>query len=239
MPTLKPETVCNCQVGRNIVKIKLLAENPGGGWQVESLKSGKLITVKDESRLTRIPLEKRKEKFTVITENDDKIKVVYTPHFHHHLEFHGNVSETGYRSYFGYDGSGDIESFAKELANLMQAEMKPKKKTKRHTTKPCANIGDKNSSTKDNSQRPENKFTLIEAAILIMQGCERPLSCGEIVSLALETKIWSPKNGGRTPANTLYSSILRKIKNKGKESRFIKVEKGKFELSDAQKNSSK
>jgi hypothetical protein len=36
--------------------------------------------------------------------------------------------------------------------------------------------------------------------------------------------------GGATPAATLYSAILREIKAKGKESRFVKTERGKFGL---------
>lgn len=34
--------------------------------------------------------------------------------------------------------------------------------------------------------------------------------------------------GGKTPAATLYSAILREITTKGKESRFEKTERGKF-----------
>jgi hypothetical protein len=42
-------------------------------------------------------------------------------------------------------------------------------------------------------------------------------------------KYWaSPK--GLTPAATLYSAVLREIKAKGKESRFVKTEGGKFGL---------
>ena len=36
--------------------------------------------------------------------------------------------------------------------------------------------------------------------------------------------------GGKTPHATLYSAILREIQKKGKESRFQKVERGKFAL---------
>ena len=42
---------------------------------------------------------------------------------------------------------------------------------------------------------------------------------------------WSPARGGRTPANTLYSAVLREINIKGEDSRFDKVERGRFSLS--------
>jgi hypothetical protein len=34
--------------------------------------------------------------------------------------------------------------------------------------------------------------------------------------------------GGKTPHATLYSAIIREIALKGKESRFVKSERGKF-----------
>ncbi|OQA02274.1 MAG: hypothetical protein BWY69_01157 [Planctomycetes bacterium ADurb.Bin401] len=36
------------------------------------------------------------------------------------------------------------------------------------------------------------------------------------------------KTDGRTPAATIYSAIIREIKEKGTESRFAKTERGKF-----------
>jgi hypothetical protein len=39
--------------------------------------------------------------------------------------------------------------------------------------------------------------------------------------------------GGKTPAATLYSSILREIGTKGKDARFKKTERGKFAISKA------
>ena len=38
------------------------------------------------------------------------------------------------------------------------------------------------------------------------------------------------KTSGKTPAATIYAAIIREIAAKGSESRFRKVERGKFEL---------
>jgi hypothetical protein len=43
---------------------------------------------------------------------------------------------------------------------------------------------------------------------------------------------WSSPNG-QTPSATLYSAILRELKKKGAESRFKKIERGKFALTTA------
>ena len=44
----------------------------------------------------------------------------------------------------------------------------------------------------------------------------------------LAKKLWS--TNGKTPAATLYSSILREIQKKGDQARFVKTERGKFAL---------
>jgi short subunit dehydrogenase-like uncharacterized protein len=49
----------------------------------------------------------------------------------------------------------------------------------------------------------------------------------ELIAAMTEKGYWTSP-GGLTPAATLYSAILRELKAKGGESRFRKVEKGKF-----------
>jgi hypothetical protein len=48
------------------------------------------------------------------------------------------------------------------------------------------------------------------------------------VDAVLAKGLW--KSDGKTPAATLYSSILREIQKKGDDARFTKAERGKFAL---------
>ena len=73
------------------------------------------------------------------------------------------------------------------------------------------------------------KHSLINAAAIVLQACKRPLSCNEIIEKAIDADIWQPGKG-KTPANTLYASILREIKTKGVGSRFAKTGRCKFEF---------
>ena len=73
-------------------------------------------------------------------------------------------------------------------------------------------------------------LSLIKAAICVLQSCQRPMGCKEIVDKALDAKIWEPKRGGLTPANTLSAALRREIKTKGNDSRFVMAERGKFSL---------
>jgi hypothetical protein len=73
------------------------------------------------------------------------------------------------------------------------------------------------------------KASAIEAAVRVLEEAGHPMTCPEMIEAMTAKRYWaSPK--GLTPAATLYSAVLREIKAKGKESRFVKTERGKFGL---------
>ena len=73
------------------------------------------------------------------------------------------------------------------------------------------------------------KTSALDAAARVLEEAGQPMTCPEMIQAMTAKAYWtSPK--GATPAATLYSAILREIKAKGKESRFVKTERGKFGL---------
>jgi hypothetical protein len=77
-------------------------------------------------------------------------------------------------------------------------------------------------------------MSLMDAAVNILsQGTGDPMRCKDIVDLAAQRGLWTPRTG-KTPASTLYAAILREITLKGEASRFVKTERGKFALKDSQ-----
>ena len=63
----------------------------------------------------------------------------------------------------------------------------------------------------------------------VLEEAGQPMTCPEMIEAMTAKKYWaSPK--GLTPAATLYSAVLREIKAKGKDARFVKTERGKFGL---------
>ena len=73
------------------------------------------------------------------------------------------------------------------------------------------------------------KTSALDAAVRVLEEAGQPMTCPEMIEAMTAKKYWaSPK--GLTPAATLYSAVLREIKAKGKESRFVKTERGKFGL---------
>jgi hypothetical protein len=56
----------------------------------------------------------------------------------------------------------------------------------------------------------------------------KPMNCKEMAE-AMAAKGYWKSPGGKTPHATLYSAILRELGEKGKDARFKKTERGKFE----------
>jgi hypothetical protein len=75
----------------------------------------------------------------------------------------------------------------------------------------------------------EKRVGLVDAAILVLhEAGNKPMNVKAIIEAILAKELWS--TNGKTPAATLYSSILREIQKKGSEARFKKVDRGQFAL---------
>jgi len=60
--------------------------------------------------------------FAVTLKSGDKVEITYRPDFMNHLEFRGNVSETGYRSEFPFpiDSHPSLEEVKKLAGEMVQ-----------------------------------------------------------------------------------------------------------------------
>lgn len=67
----------------------------------------------------------------------------------------------------------------------------------------------------------------LDAAAQVLAGAGHPMNARDLVAEMTAKGLWSsPK--GKTPHATIYSAILREITTKGKESRFVKADRGLF-----------
>jgi hypothetical protein len=73
----------------------------------------------------------------------------------------------------------------------------------------------------------EGGMSCLNAAAKVLVEKGEPMNCKEMIE-AMATKGYWSTPGGKTPHATLYSSIAREIRDKGKESRFKKADRGKF-----------
>ena len=67
------------------------------------------------------------------------------------------------------------------------------------------------------------------AKVLVLAG--KPMNTKDMVEKMLADGLW--KTGGKTPSATIYAAILREVRAKGKDARFRKTERGKFEATAA------
>ncbi len=104
------------------------------------------------------------------------------------------------------------------LAKQKKAAGSTKPTKQSHTREPAATGG-------------QRAMSLLDAvADLLSAGTGDAMRCKDIVDLAVTRGLWSPRNGGKTPANTLHAAIQREINTKGDDSRFVKADRGKFAL---------
>ena len=82
-------------------------------------------------------------------------------------------------------------------------------------------------ATKPKATSPEKGLSLLNAAAAVLEQSDEPLAVRAMIEKAKESGIWTPK-GGKTPEQTLYSAIIREIKDKGEASRFRKAGRGLF-----------
>jgi hypothetical protein len=88
---------------------------------------------------------------------------------------------------------------------------------------PTANIPASGATT-----AKEPKQGGLTGAVRVLTEAGRPMNCPEMVRQMLEKGYW--QTDGKTPSATIYSAIIREIKEKGADARFRKTERGKFEL---------
>jgi hypothetical protein len=71
-------------------------------------------------------------------------------------------------------------------------------------------------------------FIPLDAAARVLAETGQAMNCQELITAMAEKGYWTSP-GGKTPAATLYSAILRELQTKGNDARFKKTERGKFE----------
>ena len=117
-----------------------------------------------------------------------------------------------------------------------KAPRKAAKSTRKATSEALASVeanleaidgaGKKGNAKKAKDAKPK-KLSALDAAAKVLAEGGQPMNTREMIETLAAKKLWTSP-GGKTPHATLYSAILREINEKGKDSRFVKTERGKF-----------
>jgi HB1, ASXL, restriction endonuclease HTH domain len=95
-----------------------------------------------------------------------------------------------------------------------------------------AKVAAKKAPAKKTKPAKEKRLNALDAAAKVLGETGQPMTSGELIETMSKKGLWSSPNG-QTPAATLYAAMIREIGKKGKESRFAKSERGKFERTKA------
>jgi hypothetical protein len=95
-----------------------------------------------------------------------------------------------------------------------------------------AKASGKSPKAKTKAEAKPKKLSAIDAAAKVLGEAGEPMSCQDMIKAMAEKGYWTSP-GGKTPAATLYSAILRELQTKRSEARFKKTERGKFAVSKA------
>ena len=85
----------------------------------------------------------------------------------------------------------------------------------------------KTKTTKAKKEPKEKKLSAIDAAAQVLATAKEPMTAKEMIEAMSAKALWTSP-GGKTPHATLYSAIIREIALKGKDSRFVKKDRGQF-----------
>lgn len=88
-------------------------------------------------------------------------------------------------------------------------------------TPPAAKAGDAKAEATATAAKAKGKLSLLSAAAAVLAEGDEPLNCKRMIELAKERGLWVP-GAGKTPEQTLYSAIMREIRDKGDAARFRK-----------------
>lgn len=77
--------------------------------------------------------------------------------------------------------------------------------------------------------QPAKRTSALDAAATVLAGADEPMGAKQMIDAMAAAGLWSSP-AGKTPHATLYAAILREITTRGGDSRFVKVDRGRFTL---------
>ena len=106
---------------------------------------------------------------------------------------------------------------------------KTKSKPKASATKNASAKTESVKKTKATAEPSTKKMSAIDAAAKLLAETNEPMNCKQMIE-GIATKGYWTSPGGKTPAATLYSALIREITQRKAKSRFKRIAPGKFAL---------
>jgi len=236
---VKIGTTYRVKVSGNVQDVRITGENAHGGWDGVNVTTNRKVRIKSPQRLRAVaqPRPAKRKTIMSLAEYEAEAKAATgakaaagSKASKEHMRATHPADQENARLADERAASGDGQT-ASERA---MAESAPAaKKAGKATKEPKAAAGRDTGERAATSGEPK-RLSALNAAVKVLEErdpADGPLSCAQMIERMAAKGYWTPARGGLTPANTLYAAVLREIKTKGEDSRFEKVERGKFTLS--------
>ena len=113
--------------------------------------------------------------------------------------------------------------------NPKSTKMAPATKAAAKAAKPSAPGKAATPTKTPKPAKSDGKLSQLDAAVKVLTEVGTPMTTKAMIEAMATNGYWTSP-GGATPAQTLYSALIREISQKGDSSRFIKADKGLFGL---------
>jgi len=211
---IKIGSVYRAKVSDKLTDVRIDAEHPSGGWDATNLATKKKVRIKSAQRL-RAPATNAADAKAVAAADQENARV----------RDERKASKDGQTaSERAMAGAGKTKKAPR--AKTAATPAKGKTKTTGRTTTAKATT-----RAKSGGDKTGKGIGILDAAAQILAKAKEPMGCKDLVEQAIAGGLWS--TSGRTPSSTLYAALIREIANKGKDARFEKVDRGRFQLRSA------
>ena len=201
-----------CKVSGSMADVRITAENPHGGWDCVNLLTNRKVRIKSSQRLRGKASQRPAKRKKIVSLAEYEAEAEQASAQRAAGQVRKDIAKAVSAVVNGDLAKGVTVPTGAKRAKKATKDAKPARK--RHTGQRDTN----------GAKRPSG----LDAAAQVLAKAKEPLNCKEMVERMLAEGLW--RTGGKTPAATIYSAILREISGKGEASRFVKAERGKFTL---------
>ena len=223
------------KVSDKLVPVRIEAENRHGGWDATNLVTGKKVRIKSPQRLrAEVKADGAKP-----AEVADAAAAVATVVDAEHLKAIAAADQENAR--LRDERQKAQGGMTKSERAMAKSAPKKGKGARKAPGAPTAATGGKKAAKGTTKAKPKKAATRakqgeqktkkpsgLDAAARVLAEAKQPMGVKEIVEAAFEKGYW--KSEGATPHATVYSAIIREIASRGKDSRFKKVDRGRFAI---------
>jgi hypothetical protein len=211
---IKIGTTYTAKITNRVVPVRIDAENPHGGWDATNMATKKKVRIKSAAKLRS---EYRENMKAVAAADQENARI----------RDERKASKDGKTaSERAMSRTAKTQKAPRAKTAATPAKGKAKATTAAKTTKAATRA-------KSGGDKAKTRTGILDAAAQILAKAKEPMGCKDIVEQAIAKKLWS--TSGKTPSATLYAAIIREISKKGKDARFEKVDRGRFQLCASKK----